>query len=160
MKKFNKDKITDITAGFLAAILLIGLVVAVILLTGCVSKEEALSDAIRDLESQKSELKYEIIQLKDEKAKLQYEVGEIKVQQGTAKYIVTIGIAQKHLPFDFENNWKDEMNKITIDIPTDKEFYDSVNIGDVFDDSFRAGSFVFGNSVGSWNITIEDKNIE
>ena len=51
------------------------------------------------------------------------------------------------------------MNDISIQVPVDKEYYDSLEIGDVIDDSFRMGSLVMSGSVGKWDITIEDKEI-
>jgi len=52
------------------------------------------------------------------------------------------------------------MNDISIQIPVDKEYYDSVEIGETIADDFRMGSFVFKGSFGSWDITVEDKSIQ
>lgn len=121
-------------------------------ITGCVETEESLSEDIKQLKS-------EISVLEKEKASLEKEVVKTKIEKGVAKYVVTINIKQKHTIFDFENNIKDEMNAISIQIPTDKEYYDSVKVGDVIDDSFRMGSLVVSGSIGSWDITVEDKEI-
>lgn len=75
-------------------------------------------------------------------------------------YIVTINIAQEHPVWDMENNIKDSMNDVDIDIPVNKEFYDSVEVGTVLNDSFRTGSFIISGSIGSWNIKVTDKKIE
>ena len=48
---------------------------------------------------------------------------------------------------------------LSIQIPVDKEYFDSVNVGDVIDDRFRMGSLIFKGSFGSWDITVEDKQI-
>ena len=45
-------------------------------------------------------------------------------------------------------------------LSVDKEYYDSIKVGDVIDDSFRMGSFIFKGSFGNWNITVEDKCIQ
>ena len=55
---------------------------------------------------------------------------------------------------------KDDMNDVDIDIPVSKEFYDSVEVGTVLDDSFRMGSFIMSGSYGSWDISISDKRVE
>ena len=74
-------------------------------------------------------------------------------------YIVTIEIAQSHsfLFSDLDDIVKDKMNKIKIEIPVDKDYYDNVYVGKVIDDSFRLGSFIMSGSVGNWKIKIVDK---
>lgn len=129
------------------------LVIAIMLgITGCVETEESLSEDIKQLKS-------EISDLEKQKETLEKEVVETKVEKGVAKYVVTINIKQEHAFWDFENNIKDEMNDISIQIPVDKEYYDSLEIGDVIDDSFRIGSLVMKGSFGKWNVTVEDKEI-
>lgn len=131
---------------------LILVIIIVFSITGCVETEESLSEDIK-------QLKAEISDLEKEKATLEKEVIKTKVEKGVAKYVITINIKQDHVFWDFENNIKDEMNDISIQMPVDKEYYDSVEIGDVIDDSFRTGSLVMSGSVGKWDITIEDKEI-
>jgi hypothetical protein len=41
----------------------------------------------------------------------------------------------------------------------DKEYYDSVEVGDTIADDFRVGSAIFKGSFGSWNISVENKEI-
>lgn len=69
-------------------------------------------------------------------------------------------MAQSHPFWDIGSNIKDNMNDVDIDIPVSKEFYDSVNVGTVLDDSFRMGSFIMSGSYGSWDITVSDKKVE
>ena len=129
------------------------LVIAIIFgITGCVETEESLSEDIKLLKS-------EISDLEKQKETLEKEVIKTKVEKGVAKYVVTINIKQEHPFWDFENNMKDEMNDISIQIPVDKEYYDSLEIGDVIDDSFRIGSLVMKGSFGKWEVTVEDKEI-
>lgn len=129
------------------------LVIAIMIgITGCVETEESLSEDIKQLKS-------EISDLKKQKETLEKEVVETKVEKGVAKYVVTINIKQDHVFWDFENNIKDEMNDISIQVPVDKEYYDSLEIGDVIDDSFRIGSLVMKGSFGKWEVTVEDKEI-
>ena len=120
-------------------------------LTGCQTETEQANSEIVSLRN-------EIESLKLEKEKLETEVLNEKIEQGSAIYIVSINIAQKH--YNVDDIIKDAMNDIDIEIPVSKEFYDSVEIGTVLDNSFRMGSLVMNNSIGTWNITISDKRIE
>ena len=129
------------------------LVIAIMIgITGCVETEESLNEDIK-------QLKYEISELDKEKETLEKKVVKTKIEKGVEKYVVTINIKQEHFILDFENNIKDEMNDISIQIPVDKEYYDSLEIGDVIDDSFRIGSLVMKGSFGKWEVTVEDKEI-
>lgn len=127
---------------------------------GCATEEEKLNSNIENLNSQISVLEKEISELKKEKKSLENEVVDIKVENGTAKYIVTFNIKQSHFTLDIGQHLKDEMNDISIQIPVDKEYYDSVEVGDTIADDFRMGSFIFKGSFGSWDITVEDKDIQ
>ena len=122
-------------------------------LSGCSEDPEVLEERI-------SVLKTQINDLEIEKQNLETSVEKIKVEKGIAKYIVTIEIKQEHHALDFENNIKDEMNAITIDIPVDKEYYDGVSVGTVIDNSFRTGSMVVSGSFGKWKITVKGKKIQ
>lgn len=122
-------------------------------LTGC-------SENPKVLEQQITELKTQINELEVEKKDLETEIGNIKIEKGVAKYIITFEIRQRHYGFDFEQHMKDEMNAITIQIPVDEEYYNTVEVGDVIDDSFRMGSMVMKGSFGSWEISVEDKEIQ
>ena len=75
-------------------------------------------------------------------------------------YIVAIQIAQTHFSLDLEDILKDEINKITIEVPVDKSYYDSVYIGEKINDDFRIGSFIMNGSIGNWSVKIIDKRIE
>lgn len=129
-------------------------------LTGCLTKEEQLSIEIAALEAQVAELKTEVSALTAERDTLKNEVTDIKVENGTAKYIITFNIKQSHFTLDIGQHLKDEMNELSIQIPVDKEYYDSVNVGDTIADDFRVGSFIFAGSFGNWDITVEDKSIQ
>ena len=73
---------------------------------------------------------------------------------------MTLEIKQTHYTLDLEQHLKDEMNEITIQIPVDKEYYDSVSVGTVIDDSFRMGSMIMKGSFGKWKVTVKDKSIQ
>lgn len=128
-------------------------------LTACMSEGERLEYDIQRLQEQKDTLVNEIDQLEFELDTLQQTVIDTKVENGTAKYVVTINIKQSHFTLDPFEHIKDNMNDISIQLPVDKEYYDSVSVGDVLDDSFRMGSFIFHGSWGNWEVTITDKKI-
>ena len=129
-------------------------------LIGCTSKEESLNNNIIELETKIVELQTEVSALEAERDSLKNEITDIKIENGTAKYIVTFNIKQSHFTLDISQHLKDAMNDISIQIPVDKEYYDSVEVGDTIADDFRMGSFIFKGSFGNWDITIEDKCIQ
>lgn len=128
-------------------------------LTACMSEAEQLDVDIQELKEQKNILVSEVDTLKTEKNRLQREIIDTKVEKGNAKYVLTINIKQTHFTLDLNQHLKDAMNDISIQIPVDEEYYNSVNVGDVLDDSFRMGSFIFKGSWGNWKVTVQDKTI-
>ena len=134
----------------LAALLVGGMI---LMLAGCGDNRE-------DLNAEIDGLKAEISELENQRDSLKSEIADIKVDNGTAKYIVTFNIKQSHFTLDLSEHMKDEMNDISIQIPVDKEYYDSIKVGDTIADDFRMGSLVMKGSFGSWDITVEDKEIQ
>ena len=135
----------------LAALLVGGMMTT--MLTGCGDNREYLNAEIDGL-------KVEISELENQRDLLKSEIVDIKVENGTAKYIVTFNIKQNHFTLDLSEHMKDEMNDISIQIPVDKDYYDSVNIGDTMTDDFRMGSLIMKGSFGNWDITVENKEIQ
>ena len=132
----------------MSVILMILLIVGLI---GCASVDSC-NNEIEMLEE-------EIEQLKTERDTLKEEVLDLKVESGEVKYVITFNIKQVHYNLSLEDHLKDAMNDISIQIPVDKEYYDSVEVGQVIDDSFRVGSFVMKGSFGKWKVTVENKEI-
>ena len=135
----------------LTALLVGGMMTTI--LTGCGDNREYLNEEIDGL-------KVEISELENQRDLLKSEIVDIKVENGTAKYIVTFNIKQNHFSLDLSEHMKDEMNDISIQIPVDKDYYDSVNIGDTITDDFRMGSLIMQGSFGNWDITVENKEIQ
>lgn len=131
--------------------LLIVAIVTVTLLSGCASDEY--------LEQRCAEIRDEISVLEEQKVALENEIVEAKVENGTAKYIITFRIKQTHITLDIGEHIKDSMNEIKIEIPVDKEYYDSLSIGDTINDDFRMGSLIMHGSFGSWDVTVDNKEI-
>jgi len=135
------------------------LLLIVIIISGC-SKSEMNDAEIIKQELRIKELDSVITELENTKAELESIIPVIKEEKGVAKYIVKINIKQSHFTLDLNEMLKDELNDITIEIPVDKEFYDSVEIGTVLDDTFRLGSLLLKGSIGSCDVTITEKAIK
>ena len=132
------------------AIVLIAMIA--ITLSGCSKTETVMNEDVAKLES-------EIAQLEAERDRLNEEILDIKIDNNLAKYVITFNIKQTHFTLDIGEHLKDAMNDISIEIPVDKEYYDSVEVGDTIDDSFRVGSFIWKGSFGNWKVTVESKDI-
>ena len=116
-----------------------------ITLSGCSKTETVTNEDVAKLEAERDQLNEEIL--------------NTKIDNGLAKYVITFNIKQTHFTLDIGEHLKDAMNDISIEIPVDKEYYDSVEIGDTIDDSFRVGSFIWKGSFGNWKVTVESKDI-
>ena len=121
-------------------------------LSGCSKTETGRNEDIAKLE-------FEISQLEAERDRLNEEILNTKIDNDMTKYVVTFNIKQTHFTLDIGEHLKDSMNDISIEIPVDKEYYDNVEVGDVIDDSFRMGSFIWKGSFGNWKVTVESKDI-
>ena len=75
------------------------------------------------------------------------------------RYIVEFELSQSRFSLDIWEHLKDAANKIRFSIPVDKEFYDSVKVGQELLNKQRIGSFVFAGSFSSWNVGIMGKKI-
>ena len=123
-----------------------------ITLSGCSKSETVTNEDVAKLES-------EIAQLEAERDRLNEEILDTKIDNNLAKYVIAFNIKQTHFTLDIGEHLKDAMNDISIEIPVDKEYYDSVEVGDTIDDSFRVGSFIWKGSFGNWKVTVESKDI-
>ena len=123
-----------------------------ITLSGCSKTETVTNEDVAKLES-------EITQLEAERDRLNEEILDTKIDNNLAKYVIAFNIKQTHFTLDIGEHLKDAMNDISIEIPVDKEYYDSVEVGDTIDDSFRVGSFIWKGSFGNWKVTVESKDI-
>ena len=132
------------------AIVLIAMIA--ITLSGCSKTETITNEDVAKLES-------EIAQLEAERDRLNEEILDAKIDNNLAKYVIAFNIKQTHFTLDIGQHLKDAMNDISIEIPVDKEYYDSVEVGDTIDDSFRVGSFIWKGSFGKWKVTVESKDI-
>ena len=128
------------------------IVIIAVTLSGCSETETVTNEDIAKIES-------EIAQLEAERDRLNEEILDTKIDNNLAKYVIAFNIKQTHFTLDIGEHLKDAMNDISIEIPVDKEYYDSVEVGDTIDDSFRVGSFIWKGSFGNWKVTVESKDI-
>ena len=128
------------------------IVIIAIALSGCSKTETVTNEDVAKLES-------EIAQLEAERDRLNEEILDTKIDNNLAKYVIAFNIKQTHFTLDIGEHLKDAMNDISIETPVDKEYYDSVEVGDTIDDSFRVGSFIWKGSFGNWKVTVESKDI-
>ena len=128
------------------------IVMIAVTLSGCSKTETVTNEDVAKLEA-------EIAQLEDERDRLNEEILNTKIDNNLAKYVIAFNIKQTHFTLDIGEHLKDAMNDISIEIPVDKEYYDSVEVGDTIDDSFRVGSFIWKGSFGNWKVTVESKDI-
>lgn len=135
--------------------LVVIVIMALVTLAGC----EEIDTSRQELYQQCESLRAEVDALSEQKEMLQNEVISIKEETGTAKYVITLCIKQTHFTLDLKEHLKDSINEITIEIPVDKDYYDSVSIGDVINDEFRMGSLILHGSYGNWEITVTGKEI-
>jgi hypothetical protein len=77
----------------------------------------------------------------------------------TERYILKLELKQSHFSLNINQHIKDSMNKVQFEIPVDKQYYDSVKVGDEILDKFRNGSFYIDSSIGNWKITVIRKRI-
>ncbi len=84
---------------------------------------------------------------------------KIQNTNSSIKHIVTFELKQVSFTLDLMTHIKNEANKTTFQIPTSKEFYDSIKVGDEITDDFRVGSFILKGNLGAWNVTVIKKEI-
>lgn len=120
--------------------LIMVLLISIMLLAGCSNS---------DLELERSQLQSEIEELQA--------VRDGLIQKDDIVYILELQISQSHFTLDFEEHMKDSMNKITIPIQVSEEYYYSIEKGDILNNEFRFGSYIFKGSIGSWKIKVIDK---
>lgn len=98
--------------------------------------------------------------MQNEVSELENITVEKKEENGTAKYVLTLEIKQSHFTLDISEHLKDSMNAIEIQIPVDKEYYDSVEVGQNIADEFRMGSLVFKGTFGDFKVSVIKKEIQ
>lgn len=110
--------------------IMIAIICVCFIFTGCANHESGYKtpyEINQERETAKSE------------AQKEFEIEHYGIEDGETKYFVTINIAQSHFTLDLMEHLKDSMNDVNIEIMVDKDYYDSVEIGENLEDSFRWG---------------------
>lgn len=149
-------------------IILLPLFALVILTFSCESKAD-IKENIETLRNERTSLEKKNSDLQDSKdykesqiLTLNEQIKELNIIKSgrTPKYVLGIKLKQSHFSLDIEEHIKDEVNAIEIEIPVDKEYYNSLSVGSEIVDEFRVGSFIFNGSLGDWEMTVEHKYIK
>lgn len=136
-------------------------------LFACESSADVKED-IESLRKERTELQNENAWLRETKASKEGEIAfldehlhESHIYQSgrTPKYVLGIKLEQSHFTLDITEHAKDAMNAIEFEIPVDKDYYNSVSVGEEIVDDFRVGSFIFNGSLGDWEMTVEHKHV-
>ncbi|MDL1980666.1 MAG: hypothetical protein LWX02_04180 [Deltaproteobacteria bacterium] len=75
------------------------------------------------------------------------------------RYILKFKLKQVRLSLNPLSHVRDKINTIEFELPVDKEFYDSIYVGDLIIDRFRAGSFILRGSFSNWRMSVINKRI-
>lgn len=140
----------------------------IIIFSGCTTDHEkqmqevdALSEQISIVTSEYKSVKGQLNHMRNEADSLEQLIQEreIVADGGAVKYIITFKLKQSHFSLDIDKHIKDAMNAIKFNIMVDKDFYNSVEVGDKVVNDFRVGSFIMNGSFGNWKMKVIDKQI-
>lgn len=74
-------------------------------------------------------------------------------------YVVTFELYQTNYTLSISTHLRNHTNKVEFQIPVDKSYYDSIQVGQNVMDNFRVGSAFFKGSFGSWKMKVKNKNV-
>ena len=75
------------------------------------------------------------------------------------RYVVTLGLKQSRISLNLWDHAKDSMNATKFDIPVDKQFYDSVRVGQKLNSKMRTGSVILYGSFSNWKVWVKNKKV-
>lgn len=140
----------------------------VVFFSSCEPSKQEIKESIDELGKQNVALRSDVNILNREvnSKKIELDALNEKVKEmgiyasgKTPKYILKIHLKQSHFSLSITKHIKDAANAIDFEIPTDKEFYNSVSIGTDIVDKFRVGSLILSGSFGDWKMTVTGKEI-
>lgn len=143
------------------------LVYVLLLMTSCENEKSVQSDLTKlkiERETVKNELQSLFVtveQKNSEIASLKEKLKELKIYEAgkTPKYILKLHLKQSHISLSITKHIKDAANAIDFELPVDKDFYNSVDVGTSIVDDFRTGSLLLSGSFGDWEMTVKEKEI-
>lgn len=115
-------------------------------------EKQALVDFNDNMRSSKSKLEKEVALLRAEKG--------AHVNGREPKYIITLEIKQSTFTLDIGEHIKNDINKVKMDIPVSRDFFDSVYTGTEINKSFKYGSLLFNGDFSELKVKIIGKRIE
>lgn len=119
------------------------------------TEREAVEKLVKDSKTQLDNIQIDIVVNQELLEQLKHEVDGDK-----AVYILELQLKQSHFSLDISKHAKDAMNAITMEIPVDKDFYNSQEKGSELLKEFRMGSAILNGSYGSWKVTVVNKRVE
>lgn len=143
-------------------------VLFIFIINSCESKQDIKSD-VEKLELEREVLQSDVKSLsrlimikREQVASLDNKLKELNIYDSdrTPRYILKIRLKQSRMSLDVFEHAKDNMNAIEFEIPVDKGFYDSVDIGTKITDEFRRGSLILNGSFSNWDMTVKSKKIK
>lgn len=66
---------------------------------------------------------------------------------------------RRHHYFDLGKAIKDELNKIELQFPVNKEYYGRLDVGDTLEETFGIRSFLMEGFFGNWEIKVVKNEI-
>lgn len=126
---------------------------------------ERLETKERDLTSRMFLLKNDVEQLLHRRETLTREVSVLEqVKSGKRMvYVLSLKLRQERTGldvFDIEGHIKDKMNESFMDMPVDKNFYETVSVNQVISKEFRYGSLLIGGSASNMVVTVVNKYVK
>ena len=134
------------------------IILGAFLFLGCRSKDVVLEEKINMLNQKIFYKKTEISELDLQIKELESKKVEVAEKKELVYYIITFEAKQTHVSLDLTDHLKDAANAYTFQIPVDKDFYESVKVGQELTNNFRGGSLLLKGSLGSNKITVVEKN--
>ena len=135
-----------------------------VLLVSC--SPSHIENDIKGLKQERAVLRREKQALVGSKSKLKEEVALLRAEKGALvngrepKYIITLEIKQSTFTLDIGEHIKNNANKVKMDIPVSRDFFDSVYTGTEINKSFKYGSLFFNGDFSELKVKVIGKRIE
>lgn len=83
-------------------------------------------------------------------------VDQTNPKTNTVHYL-SLEFKQSSFTLSIGQHIRDAANAFSITIPTTKEFYNSVSVGDVLGSKFKGASFILSGNIGKRKVIVKDK---
>ena len=75
-------------------------------------------------------------------------------------YVVKLQIKNSTMTLDIGQHIKDDMNKVIISVPVDRQYYNSLSVGQEISETTRMGSALISGKFGSTIVTVIEKRMD